>query len=93
MHPLIAEDLSAILEATDVALQKFSGATVLVAGGAGFLPSYIVDSLAFANERSALPRSCLHARGTSFRGGDGQRRCGGSDDRDRFRRRSRLGLA
>jgi dTDP-glucose 4,6-dehydratase/UDP-glucuronate decarboxylase len=51
MHPVIAEDLAAILDATDAALEKLADATVLVAGGAGFLPSYIVDTLAFANER------------------------------------------
>jgi UDP-glucuronate decarboxylase len=52
LHPVIAEDMSAICDAADKALRKLSGATVLVAGGAGFLPSYVVDALAFANERA-----------------------------------------
>jgi UDP-glucuronate decarboxylase len=52
---VIAEDLSAILESTQPALKKLSGATVLVAGGAGFLPSYIVDTLAFANKELITP--------------------------------------
>ncbi len=55
MHPVIAEDLVAIVEAAEAALSKLSGATVLVAGGAGFLPSYLVDALAFANEKLATP--------------------------------------
>ena len=57
MHPVIAEDLSAILEAAQPALTKLSRATILVAGGAGFLPSYIVDTLAFANEELGTPPS------------------------------------
>jgi UDP-glucuronate decarboxylase len=57
MHPVIAEDLSAILEAAQPALRKLSGATILVAGGAGFLPSYIVDILALANEELGTPSS------------------------------------
>jgi UDP-glucuronate decarboxylase len=48
---VIAEDLEAIAEAARPALETLSGTTVLVAGAAGFLPSYIVDALAHANER------------------------------------------
>ncbi len=80
MHPVIAEDLSAILGAAEPALGKLSGATVLVAGGAGFLPSYIVDALAFANEelgtqarrilcldnfKTGLPERLAHLEGRS----------------------------
>jgi dTDP-glucose 4,6-dehydratase/UDP-glucuronate decarboxylase len=57
MHPVIAEDLDAILGASGGALEKLAGTTVLVAGGAGFLPSYLVDALALANERSGLTPS------------------------------------
>lgn len=56
LHPVIAEDLAAIAETADSALRSLSGATVLVAGAAGFLPSYVVDALAFANERSGGSR-------------------------------------
>jgi UDP-glucuronate decarboxylase len=52
MHPVISEDLSAIVEAANSAVTKLSGAEVLIAGAAGFLPSYVVDALAYANERS-----------------------------------------
>jgi UDP-glucuronate decarboxylase len=55
LHPVIAEDLAAIVETAEAALGRFSGTTVLVAGAAGFLPSYVVDALAFANEVTARP--------------------------------------
>jgi UDP-glucuronate decarboxylase len=47
---IVAEDLEAIGDRASQALERLSGATVLVAGAAGFLPSYIVDSLARSNE-------------------------------------------
>jgi UDP-glucuronate decarboxylase len=46
----ITADLEEITRRASDALQTLAGKTVLVAGGAGFLPSYLVDSLAFANE-------------------------------------------
>jgi dTDP-glucose 4,6-dehydratase/UDP-glucuronate decarboxylase len=47
----IEEDLEEILERASAGLQRLEGKTVVVAGGAGFLPSYLVDSLAYANRR------------------------------------------
>jgi dTDP-glucose 4,6-dehydratase len=55
MHPVVTEDLATVRESARVALEALSGSTVLVAGGAGFLPSYIVDSIAYANDQSSLP--------------------------------------
>jgi UDP-glucuronate decarboxylase len=55
LHPVIAEDLTAIVETAEAALRRVSGTTVLVAGAAGFLPSYVVDALAYANELSSSP--------------------------------------
>jgi UDP-glucuronate decarboxylase len=55
MHPVISEDMSAVAEATNSAVTRLSGTTVLIAGAAGFLPSYVVDALAYANERSGSP--------------------------------------
>jgi UDP-glucuronate decarboxylase len=55
LHPVIAEDLTAIVETAEVALRSLSGTTVLVAGAAGFLPSYIVDTLALANDVTGRP--------------------------------------
>lgn len=55
MHPVVAEDLATVRESTTASLETLSGATVLVAGGAGFLPSYIVDAIASANDQSSLP--------------------------------------
>jgi UDP-glucuronate decarboxylase len=52
MHPVISEDMSALVEAASSAVTRLSGTTVLIAGAAGFLPSYVVDALAYANERS-----------------------------------------
>jgi len=55
MHPVIAEDLDEIGAAASDSFERLAGTRVLVAGAAGFLPSYIVDALARANERSGGP--------------------------------------
>jgi UDP-glucuronate decarboxylase len=47
---IVREDLDDICARTETALHVLEGKTVLVAGGAGFLPSYVVDALAHANE-------------------------------------------
>jgi UDP-glucuronate decarboxylase len=47
----IADDLDEILRRASEAVRRLERKTVVVAGGAGFLPSYLVDSLAFANDR------------------------------------------
>lgn len=54
---VVAEDLADICDRTAAGLRAFSGQTVLVAGGAGFLPSYLADVLAWAN-RELLERPC-----------------------------------
>jgi nucleoside-diphosphate-sugar epimerase len=51
LSALIAGDLEEILRRASVAMRRLEGKTVVVAGGAGFLPSYLVDSLAYANDR------------------------------------------
>jgi UDP-glucuronate decarboxylase len=48
---LVRDDLDEILQRASAGLRRLKGKTVVVAGGAGFLPSYLVDSLAFANDR------------------------------------------
>jgi dTDP-glucose 4,6-dehydratase len=47
----IANDLDEVIDRAAGGLRRLAGKTVLVAGGAGFLPSYLVDSLAHANEQ------------------------------------------
>lgn len=49
LNAVITEDLAAIFDDIKPVLDKFAGATVLIAGGAGFLPSFVVDALAHAN--------------------------------------------
>jgi len=48
-HPVISEDLVSIA-AANIDWQRFSGATVLVAGAGGFLPAYMVETLLYLNE-------------------------------------------
>ena len=47
---VVEEDLGRIVTRASPALRQLAGTTVLVTGAAGFLPSYIVDALARANE-------------------------------------------
>jgi UDP-glucuronate decarboxylase len=49
---VVDEGLDEICARAGAALAGLSGSTVVVAGGAGFLPSFIVDALARANERT-----------------------------------------
>lgn len=49
---VVRQDLDEICGRAESALRELAGKTVLVAGGAGFLPSYVVDALARANELS-----------------------------------------
>lgn len=51
LSAVIEEDLDDVLRRAEPALRRLSGKSVLVAGGAGFLPSYLVDALARANDR------------------------------------------
>ena len=50
---VIRRDLDEICDRADSALQRLRGKTVLVAGGEGFLPSYLVDALLHAADRGA----------------------------------------
>jgi UDP-glucuronate decarboxylase len=46
---VVAEDLQAIGDRVAPTVAKLGGATLLVTGAAGFLPSYVVDALVYAN--------------------------------------------
>jgi hypothetical protein len=50
-HRVVARDLDEVCDRAREPLARLAGSTVLVAGAAGFLPSYVVDALARANER------------------------------------------
>lgn len=52
-----AEDVATVCSQAEAGLRRLAGTTVLVAGGAGFLPSYLVDALAYAN-RELLDEPC-----------------------------------
>jgi UDP-glucuronate decarboxylase len=49
---VVLEDLEGICARAEAGLQALRGKTILVAGGAGFVPSYVVDALAQANSRT-----------------------------------------
>jgi len=49
---VILEDMVAIAASSDAAFSKLAGASVMIAGAAGFLPSHVVDALAYANENT-----------------------------------------
>ncbi len=51
LSQIVSDDLEAIVERSTEPLGRLRGATVLVAGAAGFLPSYVVDALVRSNER------------------------------------------
>lgn len=53
----LQEEFQEIAERVGERLRALEGATLLVAGGGGFLPSFILDALAFANE-SLFSRPC-----------------------------------
>lgn len=57
LHEVVARDLDEICQRAAPGLDTLSGRTVLVAGAAGFLPSYVVDVLAHAN-RVLLEEPC-----------------------------------
>lgn len=56
-HPTVEEDIAAIAVRLGRRVRKLEGKTVLIAGGAGFLGSYIVAVLEYLN-RAALKRPC-----------------------------------
>ena len=51
LSAVVAGDLKDIVDRAASGLRRLEGRTVVVAGGAGFLPSYAVDALAYANDR------------------------------------------
>lgn len=53
-HPIVDEDLAAIL-AAPVDWSRLDGASVLVTGAAGFLPAYMVETILARNERCSGP--------------------------------------
>lgn len=50
LPPVILSDIQEINKRANKALRKFEGKNVLIAGAAGFLPSYLVHTLAYAND-------------------------------------------
>ena len=56
LAPAIRADLEEIRERAGAALRRLAGKTVLVSGGEGFLPSYLVDALLDANDAGLTPR-------------------------------------
>ena len=65
---VIRRDLDEICGHAKVALERLAGKTVLVAGGEGFLPSYLADALLHANDRGLSPRCrviCVDNRSTA----------------------------
>jgi UDP-glucuronate decarboxylase len=52
---VVHEDVEAIRRQAGEALEGLRGATVLVAGGEGFLPSYVVDAILHANDNGLSP--------------------------------------
>lgn len=54
---VVRQDLDDICRRAEPALRKLAGRTVLVAGAAGFVPSYMVDAIAAANH-SLLDEPC-----------------------------------
>ncbi|OBI13362.1 hypothetical protein A5713_02640 [Mycobacterium sp. E2497] len=53
-HPIVEADLDRILEAP-LPWERFAGKTVLVAGAAGFLGAYVVETLLRLNESRSQP--------------------------------------
>ena len=53
MHPIVAEDIAAII-AQPIAWERFCGKAVLVTGANGFLPAYMVETLLLLNVRRGL---------------------------------------
>ncbi len=54
INPIVEEDLRYVLEAS-VDWKRFAGKAVLISGAAGMLPSYMVETLLFAEREGAIP--------------------------------------
>jgi UDP-glucuronate decarboxylase len=53
-HPVEAADLEAITSGFDLPWEQLAGQTVCVSGAAGFLPSYMVETMLYLNETRGL---------------------------------------
>jgi UDP-glucuronate decarboxylase len=65
---VVQRDLDEIVARARPALARLAGRTILVSGGEGFLPSYLVDALLHANDRELAPAArviCVDNRSTS----------------------------
>jgi UDP-glucuronate decarboxylase len=65
---VVRRDLDEICERASSALARLAGSTVLVGGGEGFLPSYLVDALLHANDQGLSPACrviCVDNRSTA----------------------------
>ncbi len=56
MNPIIQQDIESIVSAP-LPWKEFEGATVLITGGAGFLPAYMVETLLYLN-KEVLSKPC-----------------------------------
>lgn len=52
---IVSDDLTDVCDRARSALEQLAGSTVLVTGGAGFLPSYLVDAMARVNQERVPP--------------------------------------
>jgi len=50
LSPIVSEDVEDVCERTRVALTAMRGKTIVIAGAAGFLPSFLTDVLARSND-------------------------------------------
>lgn len=65
---VVRGDLEEIVQRAAPAVQRLAGSTILVAGGEGFLPSYLVDALLYANDSGLGPACrviCVDNRATA----------------------------
>ena len=69
---IIQEDVRIIVEGLADDLAQLSGSTVLITGGSGFLCSYLLDTLAYAND-SVLGRPCRVISVDNLRSGVAER--------------------
>src|SRR3989338_3818090 len=72
LPPIILDDVQQICTNAAWALKRLEGKTILIAGAAGFLPSYFVHTLAYAN-LEMLKRPCKVICLDNFRTGKAER--------------------